>query len=504
MKKTLFVLGLAMLFQSQDTVSAQFFKNLKKAWNEVKVDKEEFHKKHNPYYKSSASSSTTTQTSQTSQTQQAPAKAEPKADYDQKDYIFKMSFVLAEHINPAIKMTEEERLAKYNEMKANDKFELVDGCFAKIHKVLPNLITFDYEQDVKKSKIKNLGILRFTTLNGDVLTINWEEPYGTNEEYRHEKLKNLYSGKVRTNTPINPKSDIWDMSYVYLSNGRYEPISFTCANGDEMIVKGMGVGSHEIRPLIVKIANPGGDYVGYSYHDNSYVPTGVCKTLEDCTIEIIGKIAHSGDNKVYRIVYPNGDIYEGSLSTNVTYKRYIFDDIKQVALHEGGQTDMYTAATMHICKAKTLSDIGTLLNGMITSRDNSVKIYVNGEYDEIESITYTQRIQAEERKKKEAAEALVKQRATLTQKYGKQYVDIFYRPSAKMTDLIIVGMPVGLLMEFHDSGKLAIDIKMKQSNGNSTCYEIYGYPAFGGNYKKFGYFWAKNGRITSFNLYGMN
>ena len=115
MKKTLFVLGLAMLFQSQDTVSAQFFKNLKKAWNEVKVDKEEFHKKHNPYYKSSASSSTTTQTSQTSQTQQAPAKAEPKADYDQKDYIFKMSFVLAEHINPAIKMTEEERLAKYNE-----------------------------------------------------------------------------------------------------------------------------------------------------------------------------------------------------------------------------------------------------------------------------------------------------------------------------------------------------------------------------------------------------
>ena len=491
-----------MLFQSQDTVSAQFFKNLKKAWNEVKVDKEEFHKKHNPYYKSSASSSTTTQTSQTSQTQQAPAKEEPKADYDQKDYNFKMSFVLNEHINPAIKMTEEERLAKYNEMKANDKFELVDGCFAKIHKVLPNLITFDYEQDVKKSKIKNLGILRFTTLNGDVFTINWDKPYSTDEVYRHDKLKQLYNGKYWGNKPIDPKSDIWDMGYVYLSGGKWEPITVTCANGDEIKVKGDD--SHKIHPWYVQIANPGGDYVGYSYHDNSYVPTGVCKTLEDCTIEIIGKIAHSGDNKVYRIVYPNGDIYEGSLSTNVTYKRYIFDDIKQVALHEGGQTDMYTAATMHICKAKTLSDIGTLLNGMITSRDNSVKIYVNGEYDEIESITYTQRIQAEERKKKEAAEALVKQRATLTQKYGKQYVDIFYRPSAKMTDLIIVGMPVGLLMEFHDSGKLAIDIKMKQSNGNSTCYEIYGYPAFGGNYKKFGYFWAKNGRITSFNLYGLN
>lgn len=500
MKKTLFVLGLAMLFQSQDTVSAQFFKNLKKAWNEVKVDKEEFHKKHNPYYKSSTSSSTTT-TTQTSQTQQAPAKAEPKADYDQKDYIFKMSFVLAEHINPAIKMTEEERLAKYNEMKANDKFELVDGCFAKIHKVLPNLITFDYEQDVRNEKIKNLGILRFTTLNGDVFTINWDKPYSTDEVYRHGMLKQLYNGKYWGNKPIDPKSDIWDMGYVYLSGGKWEPITVTCANGDEIKVEGND--SHKIHPWYVQIANPGGDYVGYSYHDNSYVPTGVCKTLEDCTIEIIGKIAQGGD-KVYRIVYPNGDIYEGSLSTNVTYKRYIFDDIKQVALHECGQTDMYTAATMHICKAKKLSDIGTLLNGMITSRDNSVKIYVNGEYDEIESITYTQRIQAEERKKKEAAEALVKQRATLTQKYGKQYVDIFYRPSAKMTDLIIVGMPVGLLMEFHDSGKLAIDIKMKQSNGNSTCYEIYGYPAFGGNYKKFGYFWAKNGRITSFNLYGMN
>ena len=412
-----------------------------------------------------------------------------------------MSFVLNEHINPAIKMTEEERLAKYNEMKANDKFELVDGCFAKIHKVLPNLITFDYEQDVKKSKIKNLGILRFTTLNGDVFTINWDKPYSTDEVYRHDKLKQLYNGKYWGNKPIDPKSDIWDMGYVYLSGGKWEPITVTCANGDEIKVKGDD--SHKIHPWYVQIANPGGDYVGYLYYDKSYVPTGVCKTLEDCTIEIIGKIAH-GDDKVYRIVYPNGDIYEGSLSTNVTYKRYIFDDIKQVALHEGGQTDMYTAATMHICKAKTLSDIGTLLNGMITSRDNSVKIYVNGEYDEIESITYTQRIQAEERKKKEAAAALVKQRATLTQKYGKQYVDIFYRPSAKMTDLIIVGMPVGLLMEFHDSGKLTIDIKMKQSNGNSTCYEIYGYPAFGGNYKKFGYFWAKNGRITSFNLYGMN
>lgn len=501
MKKTLFVLGLAMLFQSQETVSAQFFKDLKKVWNETKVDKEEFNKKYNPYYKSSSSSTTST-TTQTSQTQQAPAKAEPKADYEQMDYNYKMSYVLKAHTNPAINMTEEERLAKYNEMKANDKFELVDGCFTKIHKVLPNLITFDYEQDVKKSKIKNLGILRFTTLNGDVLTINWEEPYGTSEEYRHEKLKNLYSGKVRTNTPINPKSDIWDMSYVYLSNGRYEPISFTCANGDEMIVKGMGMGSDEIRPLIVKIANPGGDYVRYSYHDKSYVPTGVCKTLEDCTIEIIGKIAHSGDNKVYRIVYPNGDIYEGSLSTNFTYKRHIFDDIKQVALHEGGQSDMYTAATMHICKAKKLSDIGTLLNGMITSRDNSVKIYVNGEYDEIESITYTQRIQAEERKKKEAAEALVKQRATLTQKYGKKYVDIFYRPSFEVRDIITVGMPVGLLMEFHNSGKLAIDIKVRQSSGKSTCYDVFGY-TIGSKYIKFGYFWEQNGRITSFTLYGM-
>ena len=503
MKKTLFVLGLAMLFQSQDTVSAQFFKNLKKAWNEVKVDKEEFHKKHNPYYKSSASSSTTTQTSQTSQTsqtQQAPAKAEPKADYDQKDYNFKMSFVLNEHINPAIKMTEEERLAKYNEMKANDKFELVDGCFAKIHKVLPNLITFDYEQDVRNAKIKNLGILRFTTLNGDVFTINWEQPYNTDEEYRHNKLKQLYNGKYWGNEPIDPKSDIWDMGYVYLSGGKWEPITVTCANGDEIKVKGDD--SHKIHPWYVQIANPGGDYVGYSYHDKSYVPTGVCKTLEDCTIEIIGKIAHSGDNKVYRIVYPNGDIYEGSLSTNVTYKRYIFDDIKQVALHEGGQSDMYTAATMHICKAKTLSDIGTLLNGMITSRDNSVKIYVNGEYDEIESITYTQRIQAEERKKKEAAEALVKQRATLTQKYGKKYVDIFYRPSFEVRDIITVGMPVGLLMEFHNSGKLAIDIKVRQSSGKSTCYDVFGY-TIGSKYIKFGYFWEQNGRITSFTLYGM-
>ena len=503
MKKTLFVLGLAMLFQSQDTVSAQFFKDLKKVWNEVKVDKEEFHKKHNPYYKSSASSSTTTQTSQTSQTsqtQQAPAKAEPKADYDQKDYNFKMSFVLNEHINPAIKMTEEERLAKYNEMKANDKFELVDGCFAKIHKVLPNLITFDYEQDVRNEKIKNLGILRFTTLNGDVFTINWDKPYSTDEVYRHDKLKQLYNGKYWGNKPIDPKSDIWDMGYVYLSGGKWEPITVTCANGDEIKVKGDD--SHKIHPWYVQIANPGGDYVGYSYHDKSYVPTGVCKTLEDCTIEIIGKIAHSGDNKVYRIVYPNGDIYEGSLSTNVTYKRYIFDDIQQVALHEGGQSDMYTAATMHICKAKTLSDIGTLLNGMITSRDNSVKIYVNGEYDEIESITYTQRIQAEERKKKEAAEALVKQRATLTQKYGKKYVDIFYRPSFEVRDIITVGMPVGLLMEFHNSGKLAIDIKVRQSSGKSTCYDVFGY-TIGSKYIKFGYFWEQNGRITSFTLYGM-
>ena len=431
--------------------------------------------------------------------------------------------ILRKHTNPAIRMTEEERLAKYNEMKANDKFELVDGCFAKIHKVLPNLITFDYEQDVRNAETKNLGILRFTTLNGDVFTINWDEPYSTDEVYRHDKLKQLYNGKYWGNKPIDPQSDIWDMGYVYLSGGKWEPITVTCANGDVIKVKGND--AHKIHPWYVQIADKKqeGDYKGYLYYSDDkkegYIIAGICKTLKECSIEIIGDLEQWNSEKPYRIIWPNGDVFEGTLKINGKYVNENRDTVKikndfdnyynglkqySIKLEDDGRWQVYCAAAQWIERNLYFKGVGTLYNGMITCKDKSVKIYVNGEYDEIESITYTQRIQAEERKKKEAAAALVKQRATLTQKYGKQYVDIFYRPSAKMTDLIIVGMPVGLLMEFHDSGKLAIDIKMKQSNGTSTCYEICGYPALGGKYKKFGYFWAKNGRITSFNLYGLN
>lgn len=417
--------------------------------------------------------------------------------------------LLKNHINPAIHMTEEERLAKYNEMKANDKFELVDGYFAKIHKVLPNLITFDYEQDVKNNAgfyDINLGTLRFTTLNGDVFTIEWDEIYGTYPEDRHEKLKNLYSGKGWSDTPIDPKSDIWDMKYCFLGSGVYDPKTFTCANGDEIIV---GVSDSKIRPYEIKIADSTqpGDYITYTIYDSEerFLPTGICKTLEDCTIEILAK-GYYGTEDEYRIFYPNGDVYIGSLNLKAVYRwENPYDGwggIEDISFGMGGVHQKYTAATKWIESNKKLSDIGSIKNGMITSKDNSVKIYVNGEYDEIESIAHTQRIQAEEREKKKAAEAVVKQRAALTQKYGKKYVDIFYRPEFKINEIIITGMPVELLMEFNNAGKLAINIEIDMSIDGGRCYEIFGY-TFGGKKVKLGYFWEMDGRITSFCLYDM-
>ena len=232
MKKLFLLCSVAILTLSPQDSNAQFFKQLGRS----------IRNSYNSYNSRTQSSQRSydqnnTSTENTASEQQTTQKEEG-TDFRSLAVSEKEWFPT----NPAINMTEEERAAKYAEMKANDSFEMVDGYFVKIHRVLPNLLTFDYEQKVPRNpSYANTGDLKFTALDGTVLVLEWDKS-GTNPEQRHQLLKNLYNGKF---------GGVWEAPRDIPSDCDYLDFNKACAYKDGT----------------AKILSPNGDYIKLKRND---------------------------------------------------------------------------------------------------------------------------------------------------------------------------------------------------------------------------------------------
>ncbi|MBP3566356.1 MAG: hypothetical protein J6J76_02210 [Paraprevotella sp.] len=385
--------------------------------------------------------------------------------------------------NPALDMSEEERAAKYEEMKANDILELVDGNFKKIRKTYPDLIVFEYQQ----KGVDNTGNLTFTTLDGTVLTVVWDDS-GTDVKVRYDALKRLYSHKdIRNGNDLSQDlKELFLQSCVYRKGeGKIER-----PNGDHITLSRSDNAYATVRAKIMDREKKG-DYKRYSMYKGDFYVEYIRKTLNDCTIEM--DYQESGFQGGFRIEYPNGEAYGGSL-------QYEMPEYEKSSIYGNFNAAVITASIIN--NADSLSQVGKICNGKMIDKDNNVKIYVNGEYDEIESIAYTQRIQAEERAKKEKAAQAMKQKQQLVQKYGQKYVNLVLNAEGKkISDVLVVGMPMGLLVEASDANEISLSFRKVRTSGYSTCYEFYRY---GFNLKKetLGHIWTdRSNKISSVTYY---
>lgn len=401
-------------------------------------------------------------------------------------------------------MTDEEYTEMYNSMKADDNFELVDGAFVKFRKTLPNLMTLEFKAN--ESGPKNLGVLTLSW-GKHVLTFNWDREYGSSEKQRYQRLKDYYSGnyydnnngtlsKVERDTPV---FSLGCYNIIPTSSGN-DLIKYSSDNGIEANFYFNSSSQLELR--WAKIISENADYEAYTRRGEDFVISGIRKTFTDeCVVEVceLKKYEYG-----YRVVYPNGDIFEGCLKVDKTYKT-VLGDIKNIIVGElnGNDFNATCAASINVYNAESFSDMkASLWDGKLISKDNSVKLYIRGEYDEIESISYTQKQQAKEREKKAKAEAAIKQRATLTSKYGKKYVDILYREDKQISDIIITGMPIGLLLEFQDARMLgSLDIRSSVQTPSVHRYDLYNYNTFTHKYVYVGHIWVRDNVISTFVLH---
>lgn len=387
--------------------------------------------------------------------------------------------------NPALtQMTAEERAVKYKEISAKDTLVLADGVIKKIRKTYPELIVFEYEQ----TGSDYVGNLTFTAIDGTVLTVEWFR-HTSNTQGRYNGIRDLYKHKAL-------RLERKDGEYVKrdLSLDYKELLLDACPDMDNDVSTKIETPKGDIiEGGVAKIMDPKikGDYKSYMrYSFDSFNPNEtytfincVRRTLNDCTIETL--YPHGYFEGEFRIEYFNGDVYEGRLD----YKKPEYQ-----SLAYGNLTEAIIACSI-INKADSLADIGKIYDGKMIDKNNNVKLYVKGEYDEIESTLYTQRIQAEEKKKKEEAQLAMKQKQTLIKDYGQKNVNIVLN-AKKNSELLVIGMPMSLLIKASDANIIGLNFKLVRKSGRSECYEFYKY---GFNYKKetLGYLWTDGYKISS-------
>ena len=94
------------------------------------------------------------------------------------------------------------------------------------------------------------------------------------------------------------------------------------------------------------------------------------------------------------------------------------------------------------------------------------------------------------------AQAAIKQKQKLIQKYGQKYVNLVLKRGVTLGECLAPGMQIGLLKELSDARKIALEFRQSIVHTNSICYEVYD-----SNYKSLGYVWTDKYKITSVTFY---
>ena len=384
--------------------------------------------------------------------------------------------------NPALKMTQEERTAKYNEMKAKDSFKLDgDGNVVKMHKTLPNLVTIDAEV-INENECK----MTFTGIDGTV--------FNSTRSLKKMSLKNLYT-KGEYYRERYGYSLKYDSSFNYID--MLTPAEYMYKEADKWSVPNKFELIFE-DSITVYDQEKKGDYIIYGYYEGRekpwgkedsdkgfYLPITIRKTYEDC---IFSFRLLAPDGEEYKVQYNNGDVYYGTMT--------LINDSIYTSINKSEEKIFNGAKFIkNVVNSKQLSElVKKFKDGRLKDSNGNVKVYKDGEYDEIESAMYTEREKARIKAEKEKEEAYQKEITRLKNTYGEKWVNIFINALGTRfyEDALVVRMPIGLL-KYMDKLDIVFMLKEKYTDGNSQTYDVYVK-----NYKRpTAYIKIRNGKIIS-------
>lgn len=190
------------------------------------------------------------------------------------------------------------------------------------------------------------------------------------------------------------------------------------------------------------------------------------------------------------IMYKNGDSFHG-------YAHPIADGVEKLSnpiLADAFRKYMKEFPTVYF---ENITGMKIKEGKVINSKGQLIDIYQNGEkLSDFDKAQIIAKEQGEINLARQEAENQKAREKELVNKYGKKYVDAFYRGH------IIVGMPQELF---------ALGLSTRSFNGvfsasvsivheNSTCFDLYN---IGGDFKTecVGYVWINDGRVSSITLY---
>ncbi|MBQ5663388.1 MAG: hypothetical protein IIV19_03040, partial [Bacteroidaceae bacterium] len=216
-----------------------------------------------------------------------------------------------------------------------------------------------------------------------------------------------------------------------------------------------------------------------------YLPIGIRKTYEDCIFSYnLGEFY----GEEYKVQYNNGDVYYGTMTL-------INDSIYTSNAYLDGETFNFIKFIKNVVNSKQLSElVKKFKDGKLKDSNGNVKVYKDGEYDEIESAMYTEQEKARIKAEKEKEEAYQKEITRLKNTYGEKWVNIFTNALGTRfyEDVLVVGMPIGLL-KYMDKLDIVFMLKEKYTDGNNLTYDVYVK-----NYKRpTAYITIRNGKIIS-------
>lgn len=403
----------------------------------------------------------------------------------------------------ALRLSDEEYEATYEEMKKSDDFTIREsgyvagGIISSFTKTLPNLCKIVW----KSAYVDGGDECTITSLDGDV----FEGKIRISDDHNYE-LKNLYTNKNSHYKPITRNTRIEDMPF--LGESWIDGI-LTFADSKKFPIKISG----RERIICVPLTNPGDYYEQIQSFDTSYGTWknegtdsrhGFRITIEEGVLTC-HPLSYDHNRYVFTLVYNNGDIYDGDLQfSNKFYwdedknNNFYWDGDNDDDFYWDGDNEGYASNIPQFDRSKLknvtkLADMGRLYNGDIKTKSGKLKVILNGEEDEFEALKREKAAKAKIEQEKETKAQI----AQLNQRYGKKYVDMLIKGQ------IGVGMPEDLFNlgvntnSFNSFDTCAVSIDYGHGD---RCLDLYKFQS-SLDFKPVGHIWIRNGVISSISWY---
>ena len=319
-----------------------------------------------------------------------------------------------------------------------------------------------------------------------------------NFEYKetYNRLLNINRGGFSINSDKEKyfKLHIGTDKYAECFGKGYSSFKYVLSNNEERLI--VGYTDNPYSP----------DYLGTELLER-YMDGGVITISKTIAEKDIDKSFSAENRAIYNSIkhWPVQDNYPQKYSTGYIQIKYSDGSIYTGSVgsqYYGGLSSSVVSNTIRtVLSYKNLPDRTHYNYGVLDYPDGRQVAFCRGytlEECVRQSENREEQIKAEEQAEKQAEEQarkdaeLKRQREmqTLSNKYGKKYVDTIFESGGRK---ILVDTPFGLIKEVEAKGDM-IDIRLDIDRGTSKCYDWFVHTKVG-RYK-YGYFWVSNGKVT--------